>query len=101
MPDSLLLKYMDWALYFAILILALVVLARIAEVHGEYKQSVLAVESKSEKPDLMEVAMANIAMRKMQLQLRELLVYGEPNEMHELMREYMRLKEAEDKKETQ
>jgi hypothetical protein len=51
-----------------------------------------------EPPDLMEIAMTNIAMRKMQLQLRELLVYSEPTEMHELLREYMRLKEAQDKK---
>jgi hypothetical protein len=92
------LKYLDWTLYFAILILVITVFARIAEAHAAYKQSPLAVECKSDKPDLMEQALTNIAMRKMQIQLRELLVYGEPDDLKDLMAEYMRLKDAQDKK---
>jgi hypothetical protein len=55
-------------------------------------------DSEPSQPDLMEVALANIAMRKMQIQLRELLVYGEPDDLKDLMAEYMRLKDAQDKK---
>lgn len=53
------------------------------------------------KPDLMEQALLNISMRKMQLQLRELLVYGEPDDLKDLMNEYMRLKGEQEEKEPQ
>lgn len=98
MPDADTLKYFDWALYLLILVLVITVFVRIAEAQAAYKQSLLAVECKSDKPDLMEQALTNIAMRKMQIQLRELLVYGEPDDLKDLVAEYMRLREEQEKK---
>lgn len=94
------LKYLDWTLYFVMLILVIMVFVRIAEAHVAYKQSLLAIESKADKPDLMEQAMHNISMRHMQKELREILAFSEPNHMRDLVVEYMRLKEAEQTKET-
>ena len=95
MPDAETLKYVDWVLYLAILLMVIAVFARIAQAHAEYKQSLAVIERKAEQPDLMQVALANVAMRKMQVQLRELLMFGEPDDLKDLMAEYMRLKEAQ------
>lgn len=51
------------------------------------------------KPDLMEQALTNIALTKMQKELRELMAYGEPDDLKALVAEYMRLKEAKEVRE--
>ena len=99
MPDADTFKYVDWALYFVILALALTVLVRIAEAHAVYKQSLTAIEPNPEAPDLLQQAIINVAMSDMQKKLRELLVYTEPNELNAVLREYIRLKEAQKAKE--
>lgn len=58
------------------------------------------LEAGQEKPDLMEQAMHNISMRHMQKELREILAFSEPNHMRDLVVEYMRLREEQEKKET-
>jgi hypothetical protein len=55
-------------------------------------------DSEPSQQDLMEQAMHNISMRHMQKELRELMAFGEPNHMRDLVAEYMRLREEKDKK---
>jgi len=81
--------------------LILMILLLVGKLYSAYWHSEQEARAIQEPPDLMEQALVNISMRKMQLQLRELLVYSEPNEMHELLREYMRLRDEQDKKEAQ
>jgi hypothetical protein len=79
--------------------LILMILLLVGKLYSAYWHAERKADRAAQEPsDLMEIAMKNIAMRKMQLQLRELLVYGEPDDLKDLMAEYMRLKEAQDKK---
>lgn len=81
------------------LVLIIVILFRVGQMYGRYCKDVLRAEEaleRAEKPDLMDIALTNIAMDKMRKDIREMLVYAEPTPMHDLLREYMRLREQKD-----
>ena len=84
---------------FVDLILIIFILFRVGQMYGHYcKDAMKAQEAfeRAEKPDLMDQALINIAMDKMRKDIREMLVYSEPTPMHDLLREYMRLREKKD-----
>jgi uncharacterized membrane protein YvbJ len=81
---------------FVCLVLIIFILFRVGQMYGSYCRAVMKAENALENrdtPDLMDQALLNIAMNKMRKDIREMLVYAEPTPVHDLLREYMRLRE--------
>lgn len=100
MPDAevIAMKSLDWAMWIGIMLIVMAIAGRILMAYEDVKRMPKPDVGKSEPPDMLQQAIINVAIHDMERKLRELLVYGEQNEISSVLREYLRLKDESEKK---